>query len=501
MKRIIIRIVTIVLVVSSLSACGTTNQRNDKYSIITTTFAQYDWIKEILGDKIDEVELALLLDSGVDLHSFQPSVEDIAKISESDMFVYVGGESDNWVTDILETVENKDMTVINMMEVLGDKVKEEEIVEGMIDSHDHDHSEDGVFEDSEVSDRELSDWAGDWQSVYPYLEDGTLDQVMEEKANENDGMSKEDYLSYYQIGYQTDINRIVIEEDGTISFYQEDTQSKTIYSYDGYEILTYESGLKGVRYLFSTEETEGTAPKYIQFSDHGIGPEDSEHFHIFMGDTSHEELLKEMDNWPTYYHSDLTNETLVEEMISHDHSEEEINDEHIWLSLKNAEILIEDIAVKLSYLMPENNEVIQENMEEYLTGIRDLDKQYQEVVNKGDDKTLIFGDRFAFRYLVDDYGLDYYAAFSGCSAETEASFDTVVFLANKLDELKLNNIMVLEDSNQKLANTIVENTTDKNQEILVLNSMQSTGNEEVGSGATYLTIMEDNLIVLEQALK
>lgn len=116
-------------------------------------------------------------------------------------------------------------------------------------------------------------------------------------------------------------------------------------------------------------------------------------------------------------------------------------------------------------------------------------------------KTLVFGDRFPFRYLTDDYGLKYYAAFKGCSAETEASFKTITFLAKKVDELKLHNVMTIDGSDKKIAKTIIENTKTKNQSILTLDSMQSTVSSDVEKGANYIQIMDDNLKVLKKALK
>ena len=131
----------------------------------------------------------------------------------------------------------------------------------------------------------------------------------------------------------------------------------------------------------------------------------------------------------------------------------------------------------------------------------ELDKKYQETVDSASQKTLLFGDRFPFRYMVDDYGLNYYAAFVGCSAESEASFDTISFLANKVDELGLKDIMAIENSNQKIAKTIIENTKEKNQKILTLDTMQSTTSDDVKNGTTYLSVMEKNLEVLKEALQ
>ena len=189
---------------------------------------------------------------------------------------------------------------------------------------------------------------------------------------------------------------------------------------------------------------------------------------------------------------------IVDDMLEH---EEKEYDEHVWLSLKNAQILCKAIAEALETVDPEHKDVYATNVDAYLEKLSSLDSQYQDAVANASQKTLLFGDRFPFRYLVDDYGLSYYAAFAGCSAESEASFETISFLAKKVDELGLKNIMTIENSDQKIAKTIRDNTKDKNQEILSLDSMQSTTSEDVKNGTTYLSVMESNLDVLKKAMQ
>ncbi len=183
------------------------------------------------------------------------------------------------------------------------------------------------------------------------------------------------------------------------------------------------------------------------------------------------------------------------------HEEEKEFDEHVWLSLKNAAKLCEYIARKLSEIDADNKDVYTANANSYIEKLNALDVKYKEAVNAGKTKTLLFGDRFPFRYLTDDYGLDYYAAFVGCSAESEASFETIMFLANKVDELGLKAIMQIESADGKIARTIKDTTKTKDQTILTLNSMQSTTAADVKDGASYLSIMEKNLEVLKDAVK
>ncbi|EZH65621.1 hypothetical protein DH09_15075 [Bacillaceae bacterium JMAK1] len=200
------------------------------------------------------------------------------------------------------------------------------VLEVVIDDHDHDHSHahdeesqriyDGFFYDDDVEDRSLSDWSGDWQSVYPYLQDGALDEVFEHKANEAESnMTAEEYKEYYEIGYETNVDRIVIDEDH-FTFFEEGEEYTAEYGNDGFEILTYEAGNRGVRFIFEKYDGDEEMPQFIQFSDHEISPTDSHHFHLYWGD-DREELLNEVTNWPTYYPSTMSEEEIVHEMIAH----------------------------------------------------------------------------------------------------------------------------------------------------------------------------------------
>lgn len=168
---------------------------------------------------------------------------------------------------------------------------------------------------------------------------------------------------------------------------------------------------------------------------------------------------------------------------------------------ENAAVLCGEIVRRLSILDADNQEIYAANGMAYIDRLNALDEQYQTALNAAKVKTVLFGDRFPFRYLVDDYGLDYYAAFVGCSAETEASFETIVFLANKVDELGLNTVLTIESGDGKIARTIIENTAAKSAQVLQMDSMQSTTAQNVADGATYLSIMEKNLDVLKEALK
>ena len=323
MKKFTALLLTFVLFLSLCPVSGLAEEAG-KIRVVTTIFPIYDWVREVAGDT-GNTEITLLLDSGVDLHSFQPSAQDILKVATCDLFIYVGGESDEWAEDALAEAVNPDMVVISLVEALGENAKAEEIVEGM--------------------------------------------QAEEE------------------------------EEEG--------------------------------------EEGE---------------------------------------------------------------EEEEEIDEHVWLSLRNAQVFTSAIADALAQKDSANADSYRANAEAYGAKLAALDAAYAEAVDSAAHKTLLFGDRFPFRYLTDDYGLAYYAAFAGCSAETEASFETVIFLAKKTDELQLPAVLTIEGKDHRIAETIIGSTADKNRKLLTLNSMQGTTANDIAQGATYLKIMEDNLAVLKEAL-
>ena len=163
--------------------------------------------------------------------------------------------------------------------------------------------------------------------------------------------------------------------------------------------------------------------------------------------------------------------------------------------------MTEKISDAIQSADPSNADVYKTNTATYQEKLNALDGEYKNAVAQGTVNTILFGDRFPFRYLADDYGLDYYTAFVGCSAETEASFETITFLAGKVDELSLHAVMTIEGTDHRIAETIVQNTRTHDQQILTMDSMQSTTAGDVENGASYLSIMESNLEVLREALK
>ncbi|MBO7620614.1 MAG: zinc ABC transporter substrate-binding protein [Victivallales bacterium] len=335
-----------VMAVLCLTADSVFAAQAPRLRVITTTFPLYDWTRQILGKQLNDVELIQLQDNGVDLHNFQPSVRDIARIAQCDLFVFVGGESDGWAETALRSQRNSRRIAVNLLKELGDTAREEEHLEGM-EEHDHDHHHD----------------------------------------------AKHDH-------------------------------------------------------------------------DHG-------HDHDKKHDHDH-------------HHDD-------------DDDEHEL-DEHVWLSLRCAARLCQTIAAKLAQLDPEHAAEYQANCKAYVAKLAALDRRYAAMVKSAPQKNLLFGDRFPFRYLADDYGLHCFAAFSGCSAETEASFKTIAFLAGKVDELKLPAVMVLENRHHKIAETVVKTAKSKGVKILTVDSLQSSTSRDAAQGKTYLSVMDNNLVAFRVAL-
>ncbi len=379
----------------SLVACNDTSDKKPeqtKLSIVTTIYPEYAWVKEILGQRADSVELTLLIKNGVDLHSYKPTAQDIAKIASANMVIYVGGESDEWIKDALEATPKKGRSEINLMTALGDRVKAEEIVEGM-QGETKDVVRQKVTEPAEVHQPER--------------------ETREEEHHHHHDELAEDH-EYHDIHAQH--------------------RSK-------------------------------------------IG---KKHEH-------HDE------------HADPSTSSGTKE--HHHHDEEVENDEHVWLSLKNAEILVQKITVELAKLDLVHASAYKDNAADYIARITALDGDYRKAIESAHRKTILFGDRFPFRYLVDDYGIKYYAAFVGCSAESEASFETIAFLANKMDSDSLPAILTIEKGNKKIASAVLAaSKNSKDAQILTINSMQSVTEQQIAKGESYLTIMQTNLEILKKAL-
>jgi zinc transport system substrate-binding protein len=212
-----------------------------------------------------------------------------------------------------------------------------------------------------------------------------------------------------------------------------------------------------------------------------------------------EELKEGMEE--EEHHHDEENGDEHHEEEGEEHHEEEIEyDEHVWLSLENAMIVCADLKNEISSLDSENASEYENNLTAYLTELKNLNEEYKVVVNGAKRKLLLFGDRFPFRYMFDDYGLNYYAAFKGCAAETEASFKTIKFLADKLSEENLPYVMKIERSNDKIAKAVIENSSKKDATIETMYSIQAVSSDDMKNGETYLSYMRKNLEVLKKVL-
>ena len=202
---------------------------------------------------------------------------------------------------------------------------------------------------------------------------------------------------------------------------------------------------------------------------------------------------------------EVLGEAVVEEKelegMEHSHEEEDKPqaDEHVWLSLKNAQTVCGYIAEQLGNIDGDNAHLYTENAKNYNAKLSALDAKYKEAVETARYDTLLFADRFPFRYLADDYGISCYAAFSGCSTETEAGVQTIAFLSAKLKELNLPAVLIIDGSDGSIASTVIK-TAKGTQKILTLNSLQSVTQEDLENGITYFSVMESNLNTLKKAL-
>ena len=318
MKKILSIIISVSLVVLTLCSCESKAEKYDGLKIICTAFPQYDFVKNILGS---EEGLTLLLDDGADLHSYEPTAQDIINIGTGDIFIYGGGVSDEWAEGVIRSANNPELNAIAIMDLVD--TLEEEYVSGMQqENHTHEH---------------------------------------------NDAHSG-------------------------------------------------------------------------------------------------------------------------------DHSGE---DEHVWLSIKNAITITRSLCEVICEIDPNNSEKYLSNTENYISQLTALDVEYENVISSSARKTVLFADRFPFRYLTEDYGLTYYAAFAGCSSESEATFETMAFLISKTKELNLPFVLTIDGSDGSLAKTVCESTGSKTA---VLDSCQSVSSVDISNGASYLNIMKSNLEVLREAL-
>ena len=326
MKNRFMKLIGLAIASLIVPLCTSCNSSADdgKLKIVTSIYPEYDWVMNVLGEKKDNATVTMLLDSGRDLHSYEPTPKDIKNIAKCDLLIYVGGESDEWVDDALKQAINKNMKTINLLETLGDGAKEEDEEGVEEDDHDHDHE----------------------------------------------------------------------HEEGEVEY-----------------------------------------------------------------------------------------------------------DEHVWLSLKNAKLFVKTIGDTLGQIDQENASYYKSNADSYITSLNELDASYQEAVDAKVKDTLLFADRYPFRYLLDDYNLKHVAAFNGCSAENTIGPNTLRYLVSQINELNLNVIFKIDGSDGKIAQSVKESSGKSDLQILTMDSLQSGTSSQFSSTSNYLTRMRSNLVALKEALK
>lgn len=311
-RKVLRLFLLLTLVMCMMSGCGVTKDLNEngRLKVVTTIFPPYDFVRQVAGDK---VQINMLLKPGEESHSYEPTPQDIIAIQKSDLFIYVGGENDAWVEEILSSLDQSNLKTLRLVDCV-DTVTEEHI----------------------------------------------------------DGMK---------------------EERG--------------------------------------------------------------------------------------------------------HSDEAETDEHVWTSPQNAMAIVNKIGVMLESLDGNHLEIYRENRKQYIEKLEKLNEQFGEITFHTLQKTLIFGDRFPFRYFAEDYGLSYYAAFPGCASDTEPSASTMAFLINMVEKEKVPVILKMELSNDNISKAIAEST---NTKVKTFYSCHNLTAHQFEKGETYLSLMEKNVETLKEAL-
>lgn len=356
--KILIALTAILLVsLGAFIGLSKKDSARSKISIIATNFPAYDFARAVAGDKAN---VKMLIKPGAETHDFEPTPNDIIDLKNSRMFIYTGGESDEWVKKILNEIDPKTTKIIKMMDQV--KTVKEELVEGMEDDEEsHNHNHDHKHDDDHDHEHEVED----------------------------------------------------------------------------------------------------------------------EHDHDHNHDHDHDHNHKHEHN------------------TGAEHSEEGEDDEHVWTSPKNAIKIINAIKSELVNIAKDDTATFNQNTENYAKKLSDLDQSFRDVVASARRKTLVFGDRFPLRYFVDEYGLNYFAAFPGCSEQTEASSKTIAFLIDKVKSEQIPVVLKIEQSNGKIAETISKAT---NAKVLTFQSAHNVSPEEFEKGVTYIDLMTENLTVLKEAL-
>jgi zinc transport system substrate-binding protein len=195
----------------------------------------------------------------------------------------------------------------------------------------------------------------------------------------------------------------------------------------------------------------------------------------------------------------VVEEEVVEGMEEEAEEEEGVAyDEHVWTSPQNAVRIVEAITETLCKVDTANADSYRQNADDYIAQIVELDSEFQTIVNNAKRKTIIFGDRFPFRYFADAYGLAYFAAFPGCSTETECSAATIAFLINKVKAEKIPVVFHIELGNERMADTIAEET---GAEKLLLHACHNISKRDFENGITYVDLMRQNVENLRRALQ
>lgn len=512
-KKILVKALSATLLFGGL--VGVANA--EKLKVVTSFSILESVAQEIGGDKVSTYSLIPRKSSA---HSFAAKPQDLAKIKQADIFAISGLELEAGVDKILESTKFKKKFVVASTGVDGIKF------EGGHHHHHHDHDDAGhddhekhshtsTFADSDVRDRPLSDWAGDWKSAYPYIATGELDGAFRTRAETKKDKTAAGYKEYFTTGFKTDVERIVIDKN-SLTFYKKGKATKAEYKYTGYKIYNYESGSKGARFNFEAVNNKNGAPKYIQFSDHIIKPgQGVEHFHLYFGNDL-KTVTEELTNWPTYYPKNMSAKEIEKALGGHDHSKDKDDDHnshkghddhhdhkhgdidpHIWQSPVTGKIYAKNLYDAYVEVDPKNKAYYKANLDKFNKTMDGLDAKLKSALKSVPKaQRVIVTAHQAFNYLGRDYGIKTLGIQGIDNLEGVSARD----IANMIKYIKKNNVKGIffeADTDKRLINQIIKHTKVKVGGVLYAGTLTDVG----GVADTYTKMLSYNIDLILKALK
>lgn len=504
MKKIIAVTVVAVMLAMAVGAAGSREQApaGDKLVVMTSFYIPYDLTSKVAGDHAQVINL---VPTGVEPHDWEPSIGDMRRLETADILVVNGAGMEGWLDKVLASLSNKNLTVVRLsdgVELLAGGQDHDHEHEAE-DAHDHDH---GSFTEADVENRTLADFAGEWQSIYPYMLDGTLDDAVRHAAEDSE-MSYAEMSEYYKKGFATDIDRLVVKGN-SITFHTSKGQTTVSYAYDGFIFLNYEDyDAQSAIYRFkATSKVDGRLT-YLLFADHGHTAGPAEHFHLNFSETPDISVAQTLVEFPTYFPASYTAAQIAAEMAAHGESEEHDHEEehdhdhgdfdpHTWLDIKNAIIGLGNVTKALKQADPANAAAYQANHDAWVVKFSALDQRFRTELAAVSDRPVVVSHA-AFGYMAHAYGFEQ-EAIEGVYADSEPSPARMAAIIDLVREHGITTIFTEQLVSPKVAQAIARETGVKTA---VLDPIEGLTQKDLDAGRDYLSVMEDNLNALVEALK